>query len=287
MVHWFSPGEKTIRLSVAENKCSSLEVEKTLIVKPRPFAGFYADFDVCQFDTLRVTYNTNPFGAQRYIWSFDGADIPAASGPGPYVLRWSKAGMKRVSLTVDLDGCSDTRSQDIRVMPVPDVRITNAPGPVCIGDKIYLKATGGDKYFWMPQDSILFTPDGSMYAQILKPTVYRVTAVSDYGCMDSAAITYGEVEPCCNFAYPNAFSPNGDGRNDRFRIVTHGNHLRYELSIYNNWGQRVYYGLDANEGWDGRFNGKPCDAGTYFYYLNATCFTGHTESHKGDSMLVK
>jgi gliding motility-associated-like protein len=64
-------------------------------------------------------------------------------------------------------------------------------------------------------------------------------------------------------------------------------HLRYELSIYNNWGQRVYYGLDANEGWDGTFDGKPCDAGTYFYYLNATCFTGHQESRKGDLMLVK
>jgi gliding motility-associated-like protein len=88
-------------------------------------------------------------------------------------------------------------------------------------------------------------------------------------------------------SYPNAFTPNGDGRNDRFRIVTYGNQLRYELSIYNNWGQRVYYGLDAQEGWDGMFRGKPCEAGTYFYYLNATCFTGKQETHKGDLVLVR
>jgi gliding motility-associated-like protein len=69
--------------------------------------------------------------------------------------------------------------------------------------------------------------------------------------------------------------------------VTYGNHLQYELSIYNNWGQRVYYGLDAKDGWDGKFNGKPCDIGTYFYYLNATCFTGYKETYKGTVMLMR
>jgi gliding motility-associated-like protein len=126
-----------------------------------------------------------------------------------------------------------------------------------------------------------------MYVQILKPSVYKVIAVSDQGCVDSAAISYSDVAPCCNFAYPDAFTPNGDGRNDRFRVITYGNHLQYELSIYNNWGQRVYYGLDAKEGWDGRFNSRPCDGGTYFYYLNAMCFTGQKETHKGSLQLIR
>jgi hypothetical protein len=45
--------------------------------------------------------------------------------------------------------------------------------------------------------------------------------------------------------------------------------------------------LDAEEGWDGSFRGKPCEPGAYFYYLNATCFTGRQETHKGDLMLLR
>jgi gliding motility-associated-like protein len=286
-LHWFDPGVKVIKLFVEENKCVSAEVAKSILVKPVPFAGFDAREEVCQFDTLRVTYNTKPYEGQQFAWNFDGADTPVAAGPGPYILRWPTAGVKRLSLTASLDGCLDTRNKDITVRPIPGARINNAPGPVCLGDKIFLSASGGGKYAWFPKDSIRPDAEGRMYAQILKPVVYRVIVTSEYGCVDSAAISYSVVEPCCNFAYPNAFTPNGDGRNDRFRIVTYGNHLEYELSIYNNWGQRVYYGLDAREGWDGTFNGNPCSAGTYYYYLNAKCFTNKQESHKGTVMLVR
>ena len=289
-VAWNIAGEKTVRLVVVENTCLSDEVQKKIGVKPAPYAGISAEENVCLHDSLRVVHFVDfskPEGQLTYAWSFDGADTLLDDGPGLYVLGWNTPGIKHISLRVFYDGCTGTRRADINVRPLPDARIMNAPGPVCIGDKIFLKATGGESYLWMPQDSLLFAPDGRMYAQILKPSVYRVKVTSAYDCIDTAVISYNEVEPCCNFAYPNAFSPNGDGRNDRFRAVTYGNHLRYELSIYNNWGQRVYYGLDAHEGWDGLFNGKPCDAGTYFYYLNATCFTGRQESHKGNLMLIR
>ena len=95
------------------------------------------------------------------------------------------------------------------------------------------------------------------------------------------------MAPCCGFSYPDAFTPNGDGRNDRFRVVSYGNQAQFGLSIYNNWGQRVYYGLDPAEGWDGLFGGKPCDAGTYYYFVSATCFTGRRESHKGSLVLIR
>lgn len=286
-IHWYSAGTKTISLHVEENKCPSAEVFKEVVVKPVPFAGFNVDKTVCQYDTLQVTYNSKPFSDQKYAWDFDGADIAKASGPGPYTLRYGTPGTKHLTLTVDLDGCTDTRDTNVLVHPAPDASITNAPGPVCIGDKVYLEATGGVTYAWTPFDSLRYAPDGRMYAQILNPITYSVKVRSEFGCVDSALIAYSKVEPCCTFGYPNAFTPNGDGRNDRFRIVTYGNHMTYELSIYNRWGQRVYYGLDAKQGWDGNYSGKPCDAGSYFYYLNAQCFTGHQETYKGDVTLIR
>ncbi len=284
---WYSPGEKTIKLTVAENKCASTETQHNLTVQPNPFAGFDIGNEVCQFDTLIVHYNSKPYAGQQYLWSFQDADTASTTGEGPFSVRWHSAGKKLVRLKVDLNGCLDTQSADVIVHPAPDARILNPPGPVCLGDKIFLKASGGVTYAWTPEDSLLYSANGDLYAQILKPTEYRVLVKSDYGCVDSAAIRYDHVEACCQFSYPNAFTPNGDGRNDRFRIVTYGNHIRYELSIFNNWGQRVYYGLDPQEGWDGTFRGKPCEMGSYFYYLNATCYTGRQETQKGDLMLVR
>jgi gliding motility-associated-like protein len=286
-IYWHTAGVKVIKLIAVENKCRSFETEHTLIVQPNPYAGFNVGDAVCEYDTLRVTYNSRPYEGQTYNWSFQDADTPTATDPGPYLLRWHNSGTKVISLTVELSGCTDTRTAEVIIHPVPDARILNAPGPVCIGDKIFLKADGGERYVWAPADSVFTNENGELYAQILKPSIFSVYVTSDFGCVDSAAIAYNDIEPCCQFSYPNAFTPNGDGRNDRFHIVTYGNQLRYELSIYNNWGQRVYYGLDPHEGWDGNFKGKPCEPGTYFYYLNATCYTGRQETHKGDLVLVR
>jgi gliding motility-associated-like protein len=228
-----------------------------------------------------------PLEGQAYVWTFDGAEPLIATDIGPYLLRWHTSGLKTVMLAVTIDGCSDTEFHQVVVNPTPDVKILNKPEPVCIGDKIYLQATGGVKYDWSPADSILHSPEGRLYAQILKPSIYEVKVTNEFNCIDSASIYYEHVEPCCNFSYPNAFTPNIDGRNDKFHVITYGNQKEFELSIYNRWGQRVYYGLDPNQGWDGTYGGKPCDAGTYFYYVNDLCFTGHRETTKGEVLLNK
>ncbi len=286
-VYWSNLGRKTVKLQVIENNCPSDTAVHELEIRPVPYAGIDAKGEVCLHDTLGIYYNSRLVDGQQYTWTFAGADTATAVGPGPFQRRWRSAGTKEIGLIVGLNGCYDTGLKETIVRPLPPVRIGNAAGPACIGDQLFLTASGGVRYAWSPADSMLYTADGRMYAQILKPSIYRVTAASEYGCIDSTAIAYSDVQPCCNFTYPNAFSPNGDGRNDRFRVLTHGNHQQFELSIFNNWGQRVFYGLDPEVGWDGRFDGKPCDAGTYFFYVAATCFTGHKENQKGSLMLVK
>ncbi len=286
-VVWNNEQKKIVRLQVFENYCPSEVFEKTVFLKHSPYAAVSVPPEVCQYDTIHLQLIGNPNAEWDYLWDFGGAEIPGSKGAGPYTLRWNEPGKKRIILSTSWEGCTDSTISDLLVHPVPPVRILNAPGPVCIGDKVLLRADGGFSYSWFPTDSVLINPDGALYGQILRPIEYQVIALSEYGCVDSASIRYDIVEPCCNFSFPNAFTPNGDGRNDRFRIVTHGNHIRYELSIYNNWGQRVYYGLNAEEGWEGNFRGKPCEPGTYFYYLNATCYTGKQESHKGDLTLIR
>jgi gliding motility-associated-like protein len=286
-VHWYDSGMKVIKLRVDENKCPSLPIEQKLWVKPIPYAGFTVS-DVCQYDTVSVYYSTTPLDGQKYAWVFEGADKATATGPGPYVLSWQDSGRKHLSLTVEYNGCVDTRTRELMVYPAPDAKILNDPATVCIGDKLQLYGTGGVSYMWTRNDTLLKdieTPN--LNFQIIKPERFMLYVKSEYGCRDSAAIAFYDIQPCCNFSYPNAFTPNNDGRNDIFHVITYGNQLEYELSIYNRWGQRVYYGHDPKQGWNGMYNGKVCDAGTYFYYLAAKCFTGRAETQKGELMLIR
>jgi gliding motility-associated-like protein len=86
---------------------------------------------------------------------------------------------------------------------------------------------------------------------------------------------------------PNAFSPNGDGHNDIFRVAG----LTYQqvlyFRVYNRWGQEVYAGFNNEAGWDGTYKGQACDAGTYYYQVALAYPDGQTKVLKGDLLLLR
>jgi gliding motility-associated-like protein len=66
---------------------------------------------------------------------------------------------------------------------------------------------------------------------------------------------------------PNAFTPNGDGKNDYWRIPFLDPGLQAEVNVFNRWGQLVYHVSGATVSWDGKLNGKPQAAGVYAYII--------------------
>jgi gliding motility-associated-like protein len=69
----------------------------------------------------------------------------------------------------------------------------------------------------------------------------------------------------CSLRYGNVFTPNGDGINDLFRIDSDCDVFKFDLLIYNRWGQVVHHSSHIAYGWDGYINGEPAAAGTYFF----------------------
>ena len=167
----------------------------------------------------------------------------------------------------------------------PDAQILNTPQTICYGDDIYLQASGGVEYTWEPESAIKH--DTGYYVEVLLPITVVVRVKDQFGCVDTASITYSNIQQCCRFSYPNAFTPNNDGNNDGFRVVTWGNMKNYALTIYNRWGQKVFFTADPHKAWDGTYGGEPCEVGTYYYYVDAACMTGPTEWHKGDVILIR
>lgn len=69
-----------------------------------------------------------------------------------------------------------------------------------------------------------------------------------------------------DFQVPNAFTPNNDGVNDVFFPVSE-RIKSYTLSVYNRWGEKVFYSEDPSIAWDGTFQGLPASSDTYAWEI--------------------
>ena len=88
-------------------------------------------------------------------------------------------------------------------------------------------------------------------------------------------------------SFPNAFSPNGDGKNDKFIAKECQNIVEFHAYIFNRWGQKLFDWTDAADGWDGTRNGTPVEDGVYFLLCNAKGTDGRTYTIKKDVNLLR
>ena len=84
---------------------------------------------------------------------------------------------------------------------------------------------------------------------------------------------------------PNAFSPNGDGINDEFRVVFKSLKT-YNIVIFNRWGRVVYKSNDPSKGWDGKIGRNVAASGTYYYVIEATGTDRYTEGRYKDRNII-
>lgn len=173
------------------------------------------------------------------------------------------------------------------VSDFPTVVVTNKTEVACVGDKILLTATGASQYIWLPENEISYNNNNQPYIQVFQPSNFQVIGINQYGCRDTVDFKFSNIQNCCTFSYPTAFTPNNDQKNDTWCPIMYGNEVSYELIIMNRWGAVVFKSNLPNQAWDGSFNGMPQEIGTYFYYLKAKCIAGPEETAKGDFILLR
>ncbi len=190
-----------------------------------------------------------------------------------------------------LSGCiSQVDSHTVTIPSIrKDIFVNAVPPIIIVGAKTQLTTIQGPGYTyrWEPNDGSLSAID--IYNPIAMPmetTTYTVTVTDQNGCSASASITV-VVNACEEAVFvPNAFSPNGDGKNEVFR-VRNITLKSMELVVYNRWGQEMYKSNDINSGWDGSYDGKKLAPDVFAWHLRFTCPDDKSYLRKGNVSLLK
>lgn len=191
----------------------------------------------------------------------------------------------------DANGCSGSASTAVTVLPVPSAAFVAVPSVATVDDpRIAFRngSTGAAEFLWQFGDG---TDDTQRDPVHLYQGVgcYPVSLVvrSAEGCTDSAA-TVVCVEDAFVLWAPNAFTPNNDGFNDVFGVVTTlGATPRFQLTVFDRWGGAVHQSTALEQGWDGTANGVVLPDGIYAWTVEVEDRQGVLRKAQGHVVLLR
>ena len=260
------------------NGCTGTDTAQ-IIVRPLPEAIARPDTISCPGRTVQLVAG----GGTMYSWSpTTGLDDPTAQFP---IYTVGGTAQTFTVTVTNAFGCSETASitVDVEDFPIADAGTDTV---VFLGESVTLNGSGDGSLFWIPPTGLSDPNSASPLASPTESGYYYVVVTSPIGCqsVDSVFLTV-IFDPIVEF--PNAFSPNGDGRNDLFSVIVRGPVSLEVYSIYNRWGEIVFSGISPEDGWDGTWKGDPQDVGTYVYHFAGTDPNGVRIERHGTLTLVR
>ena len=152
------------------------------------------------------------------------------------------------------------------------------------------ESTGADVWKWYSNGNLIDSSE-KFSKQFPAEGTFNIKLVvaNEFGCLDSTD-TDLEVFEVTTYYFPSAFTPNGDGNNDVFKMVGKGVKKEdFELTIYDRWGGIVYQGQSRDEGWNGRAlnEGEELPIGLYTYYYSLRLHTGRKYGATGKVNLLR
>lgn len=269
-VSWTGAGEKTISLKVTQLGCESEVITRTVEVNAMPVAEFTTDnISGCSpLDVLFTSTSTNTVSGATYSWDLGYG--PSASGQSAGK-TFDRDGRFDISLTVtNPGGCVNTKVMTglIEVWPLPVAGFDNNPPFASMKNPVisFSSTSTGDglSYLWDMGDGTILHEAGFTHTYADTGYYHTVLTVENsYGCLDTFERTI-YISPLYQLKIPTAFTPNGDGLNDEFRIT--GNGVReFRINIYDRWGKLVFTSSNIGQSWNGMVNGSPAVNGVYSY----------------------
>ncbi|MES2628686.1 MAG: PKD domain-containing protein [Bacteroidota bacterium] len=281
-------GTHRAKLTVTDldQRCRDVDT-LTIIVHPKPPVDALGGGAMCNYDSVGLSAS----GAATYSWS-PPTEVNDSIAANTYTTT-NQDGWFVVTGT-DVNGC--TAMDSVKVTVHPDFTYTVPDNDtIVIGDIINYDVTAVStgignvavSYTWTPPDFLSCDDCPDVTMQPLKTTCYTVKLVDDKGCYPKSSDFCVIVDEKFSVDVPNAFTPNGDGRNDKLYVRGFGIKKLINFTIYNRWGEVVFETTDINSGWDGSYKEKLQNDETYAFTVNAETWTGKLMSKNGYITLLK
>ncbi|MBC7949778.1 MAG: gliding motility-associated C-terminal domain-containing protein [Chitinophagaceae bacterium] len=150
------------------------------------------------------------------------------------------------------------------------------------GESVVLTTTASGPVNWIGTGLSCFDCL-SPVAQPLSSTEYIVkTSIGNCEAADTVLVSVSWPD---TLYVPTAFTPNGDGRNDKFMATGSAND--YSLKIFNRWGEQIFQSKSLQQGWDGTIQGKAQPSGVYVYWMQYKTMAGGVRKRKGSLVLIR
>ena len=249
-------------------------------------------YSPCGSDTLRQLVQSYGLvlnlGADTLICGGGALQLIAGAGSDPYGYLWQDSSSNRIfpvsspgTYWVEIKnpaGC--TLRDSIRVDHDRKPVFTLGPDRfICTGNSIYLHPGADPSWQLLWQDGST-APDHT----ITQPGLYSLRASNGCGSVQDEVLIYKGL---CKVFVPTAFTPNGDGKNDLFKILGTENISNMHLKIFNRYGETVFETRDKAKGWDGTYKGNYLP-GVYVYLLEYNDATlTQPQNLKGSFVLIR
>jgi gliding motility-associated-like protein len=301
-------GSYAVELLIVSNFGCKDSITKTSIVHPNPVVDFTTDKKTgCE--PLCVNFKDSSFVATganaHWLWSF-GDGSPASISQNILHCYSNDSVFSPIHLSVTLtvtsdSGCVTTKTKNnyITVYPDPVANFAVQPSTASIINPIISitdLSTGTNFWHWnfgssapLPigyDTTSIHNPPPHTYADTGTYVITLITSTL-YACVDTA---YQKIyiEPDFLFYIPNAFTPNDDGVNDTF--TGKGIFIKdFEMSIYDRWGELIFFTDDISKPWDGTANHgtEIAQQDVYVYSIKVTDINNQKHSYKGIVTLVR
>lgn len=226
------------------------------------------DQTVCK--GVEVTFNGVPVNAGtitstlNYTWYLNNKRVGSSAQ-----LTTKEAGAYR--LMVSAGQCTVSDTAILVLWPLPPVDLPQSV-KICEDNESSITLDGGEgtRFFWLP------VKDSSKLLQVNKPGTYYLTKWNQYGCESQGQVLVREVCPPSLYL-SNAFSPNSDLTNDLYKVYP--KHVgKFEMLIFNRWGEIIFESQDPHYFWDGNYRGKQMPIGVYPWIIT---YEGDSEEYRG------
>jgi gliding motility-associated-like protein len=259
-------GSYSVSGTTAEG-CKSLDTVQVVAVHPLPVVMLDKNPALCT-------------GSEKLLDAGNFASYNWSNGSTSKTIKINGVGVYSVTVA-DTNGCKGSDTTIISTLhPLPGAFLP-ADTVICSYGTLEMKPlTSFNRYLWS---------NGSVGSSITitQPGHYWLEATDGNLCKGRDSILVAPKQCMQGFYIANAFTPNGDYKNDIMRPLLFGNVKSYRFTIYNRWGEIVFQTNELRKGWDGKFAGRLQQTGVFIWICNYQFEGAEDKTQKGTFTLIR